>query len=519
VVLLATAAPAVARPVVIYDAPVPGQVLRDFEAPPDRYAAGHPGVDLAVAPGEPVRAAGGGEVDFVGSVDLDAWVTVRHADGIRTSYGSLTDLAVVIGDQVAAGQVLGAADGRHGQGRDRAEPGLHWSARRGGEYVDPMSLLDRALPRPTLVGPGGWEGSDPVVESYVDSPGGSHWLLFAPPSPEATRPGYALAPNHHHAVFVPGFATAGPHFVMRPEFLGYDDQDASAFSYAGCDPTPAGCSPRPYDGNDTHIDIDVAARLLRDHLRAQQDAQPYRPVDLIGHSMGGDVAAYYLENLHDPMDPSLPPIGNLVTLATPHQGSDSAALGRALGDNIITAGPAELLLEGLAAVGVDGADRLSLDAPALDRYGGLLGRGRPERDLARLEDLGVEALYVAGSRDGVVDPERAAPEGATAHITTGGHSSMTGKESSYQMVQDFLAGEEVVSADGLFVGGGSRTIGDLAGSAAVLTDVVTWLRPIGRVGRGLQGSQDTLSSTRDLDHLPDPVTEDSPYAERHPPSR
>src|SRR5215217_692811 len=86
-VLAATARPAYAAP---DDAggwlrPVDGAVVRPFEAPSSEYAAGHRGVDFAVAPGTPVRAANDGVVSFAGSVAGTLHVTIVHAGGLRTS--------------------------------------------------------------------------------------------------------------------------------------------------------------------------------------------------------------------------------------------------------------------------------------------------------------------------------------------------------------------------------------------------------------------------------------------------
>ncbi|MEX1163778.1 MAG: peptidoglycan DD-metalloendopeptidase family protein [Nitriliruptor sp.] len=306
-----------------YEPPVPGAVLRGFADPEHAYAPGHRGVDLAADHGAPVASAAAGEVTFAGTVAGRRWVTVAHADGVRTSYGHLAAVHVATGTAVARGQVLGAATGSNGDDPLRPEPGLHWSARRGEVYLDPLSLLG-GLPRPTLVGPGGWRGSHLVVQPYAPYEGGSRFAVLAPGSPTAGHRGYARAPNHHHLVQLPGYGTEGPHPVLDPGYLGYGPGDSSEFSYRGCDPTPLGCSGHPYGGTDTDLTVDDAAALLDQHLRAQQRAQPGRPVDLLGHSMGGDVATHYLTYLYDPTDPGLPPIGSLITIGTPTAAAGSA---------------------------------------------------------------------------------------------------------------------------------------------------------------------------------------------------
>jgi hypothetical protein len=52
-------------------------------------------------------------------------------------------------------------------------------------------------------------------------------------------------------------------------------------------------------------------------------------------SLGGGVIAHYLLNLHDPFDITLPPIGHMVTVASPFEGSDLARTGLALLDVLL----------------------------------------------------------------------------------------------------------------------------------------------------------------------------------------
>jgi hypothetical protein len=59
-----------------------------------------------------------------------------------------------------------------------------------------------------------------------------------------------------------------------------------------------------------------------------QSEQPGREVDLIAHSQGGVVADWFLGHLYDPADPTLPPLGNVVTLSSPHEGAPLATAGQ-----------------------------------------------------------------------------------------------------------------------------------------------------------------------------------------------
>jgi murein DD-endopeptidase MepM/ murein hydrolase activator NlpD len=120
-----------------YAAPVPGRVVRPFEPPSTPYAAGHRGVDLAAGRGDAVRAAGGGTVRFAGLVAGRGVVVVAHPDGISTEYEPVRPL-VRAGQAVARGEVVGRLAGRHAGCPATC---LHWGARRGTAYLDPLTLL------------------------------------------------------------------------------------------------------------------------------------------------------------------------------------------------------------------------------------------------------------------------------------------------------------------------------------------------------------------------------------------
>lgn len=122
-----------------YALPVPGAVLVAFRAPDGPYGAGHRGVDLAAAAGATVHAAGAGVVAFAGSVAGRGVVVIRHPDGLSTEYEPLV-ATVRAGMGIPAGAVLGRLSGSHAA----CQPAscLHWGARRGSDYLDPLSLLE-----------------------------------------------------------------------------------------------------------------------------------------------------------------------------------------------------------------------------------------------------------------------------------------------------------------------------------------------------------------------------------------
>ncbi len=129
------------------------QVLRTFERPDDRFAAGHRGIDFAAPPGAEVRAIGPGRVAFVGDVARTPTVSIEHDDPPWTSTYQPVEALVVEGDRVEMGTLIGhlAAHGFHCSRR-----GLHlglrrpaWDARDAttDPYVDPWAWIER---RPVL---------------------------------------------------------------------------------------------------------------------------------------------------------------------------------------------------------------------------------------------------------------------------------------------------------------------------------------------------------------------------------
>lgn len=300
--LLASAASAAPLPdAPVYDWPVPGAPVAAFVPPRERYGPGHRGVDLPVEPGQPVHPMADGIVVFSGPVAGDVWTTVQHADGVATTYGPMQlSLGAPFGAAVTPDDVIGRARGdAHGHaGR------LHVGARRDGRYVDPARLIDLGPPPvATLEGPG---------EVLADPPDAAGRRL-------ALVPGTPPSPNH--VVVLPGLTSSTGTAPFRMAELGYGPDHWQQFSYLGVD---ADGEPVPYDHEATWGRVHDMALALRDQLRAHAAANPGQGVDLVGHSLGGLVGLYYLLVLHDASDPTLPPIGNAVTVASPLGGTDSA---------------------------------------------------------------------------------------------------------------------------------------------------------------------------------------------------
>ncbi len=459
--------------------PVTGPVVRGFDAPASRYGAGHRGVDFDVAAGAPVRSAGDGIVSFAGSVAGGLHVVVAHPGDLRTSYSYLATVAVRRGDPVARGDLLGTAGGPSGphppgfhlglrHGDEYLDPMLLFrptdlsrivhlapirnagSERVGSWAVEALGvrngldLGDRSVAGllPERFGASG--GNDLGPGGVADAVGG--WLRDAADSgAELARglPGAAdvetaanrlvaaarsrldctAAPpeadgtggSGHLLMAVGGINSStdrdtGTTFGLPPDALGYHADEIAWYSYA----VDGGA----YDAADTHGRIGRAADQLADQLRALHAREPGREIDLVAHSQGGVVVDEFLQHGYDAADPTLPPIGTVVTLSSPHQGAPLATAAD-------TVGASETGGDALTTVSDLG---LPVDAPALED---LRENSRTIRELWRhrlpeqidfttigaVDDVVVPASQTAvpGSTEVVVDPFGVQDHGAITH--------------------------------------------------------------------------------------------------------
>jgi peptidoglycan DL-endopeptidase CwlO len=101
----------------------------------------HPGIDIAVPSGTPIRAAAAGTVIFTepeaSSGGYGNYTCIDHGGGLSTCYAHQETFAVSAGQQVSQGQIIGYSDctgycfGPH----------LHFEVRINGEVTDPMAYL------------------------------------------------------------------------------------------------------------------------------------------------------------------------------------------------------------------------------------------------------------------------------------------------------------------------------------------------------------------------------------------
>lgn len=121
-------------------------VTRPLDIPEKDWLPGHRVVDLRAAPGADVLASLGGRVSFVGTVAGTPVVTIRHRDGVHTTYEPV-HAEVSKGESVSRGQRIGRLANAALLGDSARKPdGLSWGAWLKGTdgrklYLDPFGLL------------------------------------------------------------------------------------------------------------------------------------------------------------------------------------------------------------------------------------------------------------------------------------------------------------------------------------------------------------------------------------------
>lgn len=120
--------------------PVDAEVADPFRAPSCPWCPGNRGIEYNSGPGEPVRAVAAGVVTFAGPVAGTFYLVVGHADGVRATYGGLTDVTLRVGDPVVRRMRVGTTVGR-----------LHFGLREGDDYIDPTPFLGYLVGRARLI--------------------------------------------------------------------------------------------------------------------------------------------------------------------------------------------------------------------------------------------------------------------------------------------------------------------------------------------------------------------------------
>ena len=225
-----------APPALAWTWPVDGPVLRPFSLGDDPYAAGqHRGIDVAAAPGSPVRAPAAGTVSFAGTVPGGGrTLTLLTDDGYAVTLVHLGGIAVTRSAAVAEGAAVGtigpSGEAEHGEGY------VHLGVRVADDpngYLDPLAFLPgREVAPPPAPGPRG----------DVEAP-------EAPPPPPApvTAPAPAPAPAEEAppAPVAPTPAPAEPAFAPAAETSRDGARTAAPDASADSAAAPGLARPRP----------------------------------------------------------------------------------------------------------------------------------------------------------------------------------------------------------------------------------------------------------------------------------
>lgn len=418
---------------VTYVEPVHGGVIVErFHPPPTPYGAGNRGVDERVPPGTPVVASADGEVLFAGEVAGTLHVTLRHDDGLRTSYSFLASITVRVGEHVAQGTVLGLAGPLvHFGVRDPSgtylDPEALWAGRLGAHLVPgpddgapPLPPADERAALADGLGGRGTAGGPRRAMALEEAASDGRGLTAGFGSELAARraaqagctPATVAAPapsGRRLAILVGGLGSSSQSAAVdRVDLagLGYAAADVVRFSYrGGRSPDGRGdhgaldaIAVNAYEPGDTTGDLRVAARRLAELIEDAHQRAPGVPLDVIAHSQGGVVARLALD---EGRRLRFRPPDLVVTLGTPHQGAELATAAVALGRS-----PA-----GKALV-----SRLS-EATDLPTSGVAWGQLSETSDviaqLARTTPAGVAMLSIGASGDLAVPAGRTRVSGAT----------------------------------------------------------------------------------------------------------
>jgi murein DD-endopeptidase MepM/ murein hydrolase activator NlpD len=135
--------------------PIEGRVTSSFgerEDPMNGEGAFHPGIDISAPYGTPVRATADGEVSGASmGAGYGKEVVLDHGHDLLTVYGHLSAIAVVPGQHVTRGQVIGYV----GQTGRSTGPHLHYEVRIHHVPVNPHKYLRSTYEQAALDGSAG----------------------------------------------------------------------------------------------------------------------------------------------------------------------------------------------------------------------------------------------------------------------------------------------------------------------------------------------------------------------------
>ena len=181
--------------------------------------------------------------------------------------------------------------------------------------------------------------------------------------------------------------TLGRSLSIDWRVLGYRHGDVTSFSYSAHSAT--------YGKAATYGDLHEKARLLGEQLKAAASAQPGRHVDLIGHSQGGVVIDLFLREVYPGHEREYPPIDNVVTFASPHEGTPTAKLAAT-----VAGSPADAIVTPVVAAKAHiplGSDAFEQLSPESETIHNVWSGPEPPRPIRKLSVMGSADPWVPSS--------------------------------------------------------------------------------------------------------------------------
>ena len=110
----------------------------DRESPTEGASTNHKGIDIGASSGSSVIAAASGTVVIsTYSASAGNYVMISHGAGVYSVYMHMSSISVSSGEEVSAGQTIGAV----GSTGYSTGPHLHFGIRVNGSYVNPLSYV------------------------------------------------------------------------------------------------------------------------------------------------------------------------------------------------------------------------------------------------------------------------------------------------------------------------------------------------------------------------------------------
>ncbi len=296
-----------------------------------------------------------------------------------------------------------------------------------------------------------------VVEAAVDFARDVYERLTSCPQPTAKRRirgsgnvAWAIGGyDSQRRTRADGTVSASFHFGARR--LGYQAGEVEYASYSA--------TTEAYAKRATHQDLNVSAANLAAQLRDYAREHPLQPIDLVGHSQGGVVIYLFLADHYVGHEHEYPRVENVVTYASPLEGTPLADVQQGASDT-----PIESL-----------AGEHDFDAPSLRQ---LQEKSNLIEHLADARyPRNVRYLSLAGSEDAVVPSTSSDPPMGTKYTLPVGatglpddHSEILRDDDALSAAQAHLSGGSPVDSCGPLVGaqGGLETA--LARGATAVLD-------------------------------------------------